>query len=243
MALFSPPFHFNEVPLSVVQRRLCHSFRRWGLPRVIQVDNGKPFGDPQRASVPELALWLIGLGIKVVWSRIRTPKDNATVERMQRTTACWSEPQQCHSLEELQLKLNQIGSIQRDRYTLKRRRGKTRGELYAALGRNRRRYCSNRSFDVKKVYTYLQKLVFVRRVSKGGCFTFYAQSVYVGTRYKNQDLLIKFNGRKGCWQLTTPEGKPLGHFSADNFSPTALKKLNVCRQRNLKVVQVHDAEK
>ena len=64
-----------------MQQTMKQIFEQWGLPSYIRVDNGKPFGDPQRCSIPELGLWLIGLGIEVVWNRPRTPKDNATVER------------------------------------------------------------------------------------------------------------------------------------------------------------------
>jgi hypothetical protein len=216
------------------------SFRKWGLPRAIQVDNGKPFGDPQRSSVPELALWLIGLGIAVVWSRVRTPKDNASVERMQRTTAAWAAPQECNSLQEVQHRLTAVAQLQREKYTLRRNKGKTRRQLYACLWRNRRTYQS-RGFAIEKVYAYLQHLLFVRRVSKSGSFTFYSQSVYIGTSYKNQDLVIEWYKPKSCWKLATLDGKGLGYFAGDNFSSSAIKKLKVCRSRSLTVVKLQDA--
>src|SRR3954468_9301443 len=86
---FFPHYHISEVEVTVLQQTMKQLFEQWGLPSYIRVDNGKPFGDPQRCSVPELALWLIGLGIEVVWNRPRTPKDNAKVERMQATTSRW----------------------------------------------------------------------------------------------------------------------------------------------------------
>src|SRR3954468_7857520 len=86
---FSPHYHISEVQVSTVQQMMEQSFEQWGLPTHIRVDNGKPFGDPQRCSIPELALWLTGLGIEVIWNRPRTPKDNAKVERMQATTSRW----------------------------------------------------------------------------------------------------------------------------------------------------------
>src|SRR5437867_5557619 len=95
MPLFSPHYHINEVDARKIQAALLRCFRRWGLPRAIKVDNGKPFGDPQRTSVPELALWLCGLGVGVIWNPPRSPRDNAKVERMQGTTAAWAEVEKC----------------------------------------------------------------------------------------------------------------------------------------------------
>ena len=85
--LFFPQYHINEVDPVAVQKVLQQSFEQWGLPKSIKVDNGKPFGDPQRSSVPVLALWLIGLGVEVIWNPPRSPRANAKVERMQGTTS------------------------------------------------------------------------------------------------------------------------------------------------------------
>ena len=100
------------MPLQQVQQRLIAVFKHWGLPRKIKVDNGKPLGDPQRASVPELALWLVGLGVDVEWIAPRSPRQNATVERMQRTTAQWAEPQCCNTQAQLQQKLDRLVEMQ-----------------------------------------------------------------------------------------------------------------------------------
>jgi hypothetical protein len=241
-ALFFPHFHINEVPLAQLQACLRRSFQRWGLPRHIKADNGKPLGDPQKSSIPELSLWFIGLGISVVWNRLRTPKDNASVERMQRTTACWAEPQKCSTVEELQTRLRQAALLQTEKYELRRRAAKTRRQLYASLWNNKRTYKSS-GFDIKRVYAYLQNLSFVRRVSKSGGFTFYAQCIYIGTQYQHQDLILKFNSRKVCWKVMAPGGAFIGCLPADNFSATAIKKLHVCRARNLKVVKLHGVNK
>jgi len=126
------------------------SFEQWGLPQRIRVDNGKPFGDPQRCSVPELALWLTGLGVEVVWNRPRTPKDNAKVERMQATTSRWTEAEQYYSDSELQSKLDRAAEVQREHYQVKRLGAKSRKELYPELWSNSRTY-SHAAFDVSRV--------------------------------------------------------------------------------------------
>jgi transposase InsO family protein len=60
-------------------------FHQWGQPQCLRVDNGLPFGDPGSDLVPVLSLWLIGLGIDVLWNRPYQATDNAKVERMQGT--------------------------------------------------------------------------------------------------------------------------------------------------------------
>jgi hypothetical protein len=237
MPLFFPHYHINEVPLKCIKGCLMRSFKKWGLPRKIKVDNGKPFGDPQRSSVPEVALWLIGLGIDMIWNHPRCPRDNATVERMQRTTAQWAEPGGCRSSGELQKRLNEVEHIQTKHYGLRRFKGKTRRELYPGLWSNPRSY-EHIHFSIKKVYAYLKNIVFVRRVSKSGCLCFYAQSVYVGTQYKNQDITVVLDPKKLCWKLTNPQGQTFACLSADNFCQSAVQNLNVCRKRNVKIVKL-----
>lgn len=216
-----------------MQHRLIAVFKHWGLPRKIKVDNGKPFGDPQRASVPELVLWLVGLGVEVGWIAPRSPRHNATVERMQRTTAQWAEPQCCNRQDQLQQKLNHLVALQTKRYPLQRKAGRTRHQLYPSLWLNPRRYTKS-SFQIKRVYAYLQKTDFVRRVSKNGCISFYAQSIYVGTAYQNQDLSLSFEPKKMCWNLRDQAGVCFATVSAENFSKCAIEQLNVCRKRSLK---------
>ena len=68
---FSPWAYISQVPLKAVQTALISVFKQWGQPQAIKVDNGRPFGDPGSDLVPVMALWLIGLGIDVVWRAAR----------------------------------------------------------------------------------------------------------------------------------------------------------------------------
>ncbi len=233
MPLFFPHFCLNEVPPRELQAALCRSFQRWGLPQTIKVDNGKPLGDPQRTSVPVMALWLIGLGITMVWNRPRTPRDNAKVERMQQTTANWAEVQRCQDAGELQLHLDQVALLQRERYAVRRLKGKTRKQCYGALWQNPRRYHPG-SFDAGRVYKYLTTVTFMRNVSKNGYFTFYAQSIYIGTRYTGQTLAIRFDSLSKNFLVSEPRQQEYRLFTADNFSPEAIQTLQVCRPRKVK---------
>lgn len=208
-------------------------FQKWGLPLHIRVDNGKPFGDPQRSSVPELVLWLWALGVKVIWNPPRTPRRNAKVERMQRTTALWAELPKCSSGEELQQKLDDIAKVQRRHYALRRLKIKHRRQHLAPLWNNPRHYHCD-SFDVQRTYRYLEQVLFKRKVNQGGFLTFYAQSVYVGILHKGTTVSIRFKAKPLQFEVTSGQGQPIGHFTADNFSQTNIKKLTVCQHRSIK---------
>jgi hypothetical protein len=212
---------------------MVNCFKRWGLPRSIKVDNGKPFGDPQMSSVPEMALWLIGLGMEVIWNPPRCPRENAKVERMQGTTACWAEVYACGDLERLQQALDKAGIIQREKYEVRRLKGKTRKQVYAALWANPRKYGAL-SFDIQKVYQYLSKVLFKRKTNANGSLYFYGQNVYVGTRHKRKIVDITFDVRKKCFSVSEEAEEVFGYFAADNFTEQSIRKLNVCRFRILR---------
>ena len=82
------------------QAQLRLAFGRWGRPERIRVDNGAPWGSS--GDLPtDLALWLIGLGIEMIWNTPRRPQENGVVERSQGTAKRWAEPRACATAEEL----------------------------------------------------------------------------------------------------------------------------------------------
>ena len=64
---------------------LVHLFRRYGLPRAIQVDNGPPFGGEGTLGLSRLSAEWTRLGIEVQFGRPACPEDNAQHERWHRT--------------------------------------------------------------------------------------------------------------------------------------------------------------
>lgn len=41
---FSPQYFWTQVDVPLVQQQLGRAFARWGLPKRVRVDNGKPWG-------------------------------------------------------------------------------------------------------------------------------------------------------------------------------------------------------
>lgn len=70
----------------VVKPILIETFRCYGIPERINVDNGSPWGALfDCAKYTTLSVWLIQLGIKVSYSRPRHPQTNGKEERFHRT--------------------------------------------------------------------------------------------------------------------------------------------------------------
>ena len=63
-----------------------------------------------------MGLWLIGLGVEVIWNPPARPQKNGVVERAQGTTYRWAEPGRCGSVAELQEHLDQVVRFQREVY-------------------------------------------------------------------------------------------------------------------------------
>jgi putative transposase len=70
----------NAEQVRLVMVRL---FRRYGVPKAIQCDNGSPFiCSRSSAGLTKLSAWWVSLGIKIVRSRPGCPQDNGGHERM-----------------------------------------------------------------------------------------------------------------------------------------------------------------
>jgi len=68
-----------------VQSHLETTFRRYGLPEAMFVDNGPPWGDSSGERWTRLGVWLLKLGVEVLHSRPRHPQSRGKNERFHRT--------------------------------------------------------------------------------------------------------------------------------------------------------------
>lgn len=175
-------------------------FHRWGMPQYIKVDNGRPFGDPTRQIVPPLTLWLIGLGINVIFNRPRTPQDNAKVERSQGVLAQWTEYEKCQNHFELQARLWQQTDFHNLYYPVTRLGNKTRLEYYPKL-----LYAPNSfnpaQFDIQKVWDFIAKGAWEREVSAQGQFYIWGQRFSIGRKYAYHKISIKLNPQLNQWRV------------------------------------------
>lgn len=77
----------TDMTQQTVQRELTDVFRRYGLPRQINMDNGSPWGNGKNSAtgISGLAIWMIRLGIRVSFSRPFHPQTNGKDERFHRS--------------------------------------------------------------------------------------------------------------------------------------------------------------
>lgn len=70
-----------------VKAHLERAFRRHGLPRAFFVDNGPPWGEASGERWTRLAVWLLKLGVRVLYSRPYHPQSRGKIERFHRSLA------------------------------------------------------------------------------------------------------------------------------------------------------------
>lgn len=70
-----------------VRAHLEQAFRRHGLPRAFFVDNGPPWGEASGERWTRLAVWLLKLGVRVLYSRPYHPQSRGKIERFHRSLA------------------------------------------------------------------------------------------------------------------------------------------------------------
>lgn len=70
---------------STVQGHLTTTFQRYGLPEAFFVDNGTPWGDSSGSRWTKLRVWLLKLGVPVIYSRPYHPQGRGKNERFHRS--------------------------------------------------------------------------------------------------------------------------------------------------------------
>jgi len=80
--------HMTSTAVAPTKEVFERLFRQYGLPKVIRVDNGPPFGATKAiGGYTRLSAWWVSLGIRVSFSRPAHPQDNGGHERMHRDVA------------------------------------------------------------------------------------------------------------------------------------------------------------
>jgi putative transposase len=154
-----------------VRAELQRLFKKYGLPKAFQCDNGSPFiSSRARGGLTELSVWLVSLGIRIVRSRPGCPQDNGGHERMHRDVAQevqrWPSKDlraQQRDLERWQQEFNHV----RPHEALG---GKTPAEVYKR---------SERKLRKPRAFAYPTTFV-VRRVDHAGHVSWYGEHCYVG---------------------------------------------------------------
>jgi hypothetical protein len=216
---------------ATVQETLRLVFSRWGRPQSFRVDNGCPWGS--KGDWPtDLALWLIGLGVDMIWNPARRPQDNGVVERSQDTGKRWGEPETCQDADELQRRLDDMDRIQREVYPSIK--GQSRWLAFPGLQQNERSYTKaweKRSWNLQPVLDHMANEHALRRVDRKGQVSIYGRSHYVGKPHQGQDVYVFLDPVDREWVFATPDGVQLRRKAAEEITQERILKLQVTNRR------------
>ncbi len=203
---FSPLGSWAQVAARSVQEALRRAFARWGLPKRIRVDNGTPWG--ATGGLPTaLALWLVGLGIEVIWNPPRQPRKNAVVERFQGVGQKWLEPETCSSAATLQARANASDRIQLEEYPAIG--GQTRMEAFPGLrhsGRPYRRKHEGRQWSLPRVLNLLSEHAVPRLVNRNGKVSVYDRDHWVGRQHIGKQAWVTLDPDTKEWVIMDERG-------------------------------------
>jgi hypothetical protein len=224
---FFPQGCWLQVLPTAVQGELRRAFRRWGLPQAFRVDNGGPWGSDGDWP-PDLALWLLGLGVAVHYNDPRAPAQNGVIERSQGTAKRWAEPWQCDHPAELQRRLQRMDTIQRERYPSLA--GRSRSAVYPELAQGGRVYSAaweRQHWSQRRVLEHLAQYTAPRRVDKNGDVSLYHRPHYVGCRHRGETVFVTVDPRTAHWVFVAADGRQLRSQPAEELSAARIRSLTV----------------
>jgi len=215
-------------------------FQLWGLPERVRLDNGSPWGSSADLP-PALALWLVGLGIGLVYNPARTPQNNGVVERFHGLVEPWGEPDKCPNLAAWQERLDWIVRVQRERYPAVGNR--TRLEAFPGLLVVARPYDGEHEAEqwrLERVKDYLAHGVWRRKVDKVGRISIYNRPLGVGRAYKRQDVLVTFDAQTNEWVIHDSHSEEITRQPAGGITATAITNLEVSHRKATKHAPTSD---
>jgi hypothetical protein len=161
----------------------------------------------------------------MTWNKPYCPQMNNRVEKMQDTTQRWAEVSKCKNLEDLQTKLNQQIKIQRETFPVVRLKNKTRLQEFPQLETSRRIF-TPQDFNPQRVYDFLAKKIFTRKVSSAGQINHFGQKIRVPSIYKEQYVQLQLNKDKVEWIITANHNY-IKNAPAINLSPDRILNMTV----------------
>ena len=202
-----------------IRQVLRGAFTEWRtLPDCVQTDNelilvGNP-GDPYPS---QLALWLVGLGIKFQTIRPHRPTDQAQVERNHRTLdEATFDQEGLASLENFQAALDQERHLYNHFFPSRASDCQARAPLEAhpALLRPRRPYRPDDElflFDLQRVYDYLATFTFERTASASGTVGLEAHQCSIGRCHAGKAVQVCCDPTHREWVFYEPLPNGHGH--------------------------------
>lgn len=222
-----PPSVWNQVLPTVVQAYFRRVFACWGLPACLRLDNGLPWANWNDLPMA-LALWLVGLGIDLIFNPPRQPQRNGVVEKSQDTGQRWCEPHTCRTVAALQARLNAMDRRQREAYPSLQ--GRSRLAVFPALRQPWRPYTQaweQAAWDLRRAQEYLASFVALRLANKRGQISLYARRISVGAGHRGQSVVVQYVPDGQAWLLSDTDGRLLREVAAPEISRERILALDI----------------
>lgn len=218
---------FNRVPPQAVRAGMREAFAQWGMPLILRLDNGWPWGGWFDLPTP-LAMDLVGLGLQLQYNDPRCPRQNGVVERSHQTSQGWVEPHTCVDAADLQRRSDEMDEIHRREYP--HRGAKSRLEMYPELAHSGREYSQEweeNHWDMRKVKEYLANHVATRRVSETGQVTVYDRRYSVGRVNKGKTAVVQYDSTSNEWLFSSEQGVLWCRYPAEQVTAERVRALSL----------------
>lgn len=195
------------------------------------MDNGMPWGTSSK--VPSaMGLWLVGLGIELIYGRPARSTDNAVVERSHGVLDQWIDPQQCANYGDCAQKLDWAVRTQRERYRVNQ--GQTRLEKYPDLYANTRGYDAQHDSQMWSRYRvkhYLSGFSFQRKIEKNGRINLFTNNYSVSAKCARRYVEVHFDEVTEQWIICDEFGKELRRHPVKELNYELISQLQLSKRR------------
>jgi hypothetical protein len=215
----------NNLPKTIdYQWALRLAFIEWGMPLYLQTDHGSVFFDNKSTSPfpTTLYLWLLGLGIEILFTPVGKPQKQGMVERS-------------HQTFHAQLTPGILLSSSDELFDFCQNRRQRLNEHIPASATNNLPPLINRPdaakilrayqplneaifFDKKRIQDYLKEKTWFRLVATNRNFSIGGQLYHLPTAKPNSEISIKYNMPFDGFDCFDPNGKLLDFCSAKNLN-------------------------
>lgn len=169
-------------------------FNRYGIPRVIYVDNGNPWGTSrQRTRHSRFSAWLMRHDIEVIHGRPYHPQGRGKLERFHRTL-------KLEVLQDRQLENLVEAQTAFDPWRKTYNHVRPHDALNLAVPADRYRVSSRRFSEVTEPYQYSRSFE-VRRTNPTGQFSFQNKRYRISDAFTDQPIGLRPTETDGLWDL------------------------------------------
>jgi hypothetical protein len=190
---------------------LRRAFLAYGLPARLSLDHDTVFFDNTTPSPfpTRLHLWLLALGVDVIFTRKRCPTDHAMIERTHQTMTGHALAGQTYPDDAtLWAELDERRAVLNEVLPVRALAGQPPLLAYPDAvhsGRHYRPEWEEDLLDVDRVFTYLAQGQWFRTVKANGVFELGGYGYYLGKWWAGRSIEIRFNPVPGTF-VCQPEG-------------------------------------